>query len=251
MNELHSTYALLHDPLSFNYLKDGPPYLPGLVGGKVASRQATDRVWLRKAAEESVSDVAVAFQHAMVDYGNAPMAELAVLLACVKAEALIHQAHHWQTSGSSYYGDHILFERVYGEVANFQDGLGERAVGKGDSILVQPLLQINHMLVFSKLFYSDAPVKPAPEEMPLLSLRALLKSALLLQLAYVSLEERGLLSNGVDNLLQGIADRQEEMMYLLKQRTQTRQASQRPEVAAFQQAIEDHRAVTAFIEALP
>lgn len=235
--DLHSSYAILHDPLSFNYLKDGPPYLPGIVGGKVASLRGEARVLVQKTAQEMGGDIQQAFQHCMSEYGAPPMAELAVLLASLRAESQIHQAHHWQTQGPSYYGDHLLFERVYGEVHGLVDGLAERAVGMGDAILVQPLLQMSHQVVFSKLFYSDAPVRPSSEEMPLLSLRALLKSAVLLQLAYKSLEGRNLLSYGIDNLLQGIADKQESLIYLLKQRTKDGTPNANRVLASFQRAV--------------
>jgi len=225
LNDLHSTYALLHDPLSYNYLKDGPPYLPGIVGGKVAAHGGEVGGWVRQAALQVGTDVEVAFQHCVADFGGTPMAELAVLLASLRAEAMIHQAHHWQTRGQTYYGDHLLFERIYGEVNGLIDGLAERAVGKGDTILVQPLLQMSHMMTFTKLFYSDAPVQPTPQEMPLLSWRALMKSAVLMQLAYAALEDKGLLSHGIDNLLQGIADKQESLAYLLKQRSSMKEAS--------------------------
>ena len=253
MDPAHATEALWVDPLSYNYLKDGPPYLPGIVGGKVASdAKAEVRAWVRQASAEVGGDVAIAFQHCVAEYGGAPMSELAVLLACVRAEAMIHQAHHWQTRGSSYYGDHLLFERVYGEVNGAIDGLAERAVGSGHHVLVQPLMQMSHMVVFTKLFYSDAPVSPEPEEMPLLSLRALLKSMLLLQLAYESLQARGLLSNGTDNLLQDLADKQESLAYLLKQRTKTRNANMTPKtaLAAFTHELMIRRVASRFVEAM-
>ena len=212
---MNATDVIWYDPLNYDPLRDGPPYLPNQGSGKVAS----SRAWLKEAHAMMGQDVLVAFQHCTAEYGNAPMAELAVVLACFRAEAMIHQAHHWQTRGSSYYGDHLLFERVYGEVNGFIDRIAERAVGSGQEILVQPLMQISHMVAFSKLFYSDAPVQPTPEEMPLLSLRALLKSSLLLQVVYTSLEQKGLLSNGTDNLLQDVADKQESLSYLLKQRS--------------------------------
>jgi DNA-binding ferritin-like protein len=218
-NDSRSTYTLLHDPLAYDPLKDGPPYLPGLIGGKVAGMKGRARAWVRCSAVEMGADISQALQHCVADYGGAPMAELAVLLSCLRAETLIHQAHHWQTQGHSYYGDHLLFERVYGEVHGLIDGLAERAVGKGDAILVQPLLQMSHMVVFSKLFYADAPVRPTSQEMPLLSFRAVMKSSVLLQLVYSTLEGKGQLSNGLDNLLQGIADKQESLIYLLNQRT--------------------------------
>lgn len=222
MDPAHATQAIWHDPLSYSYLKDGPPYLPGLVGGKVASGSGA---WLRQAHLEMGGDVGIALEHCLAEYGGAPYAELSVVMAALRAEAMIHQTHHWQTRGQAYYADHQLFERIYGAVNGFIDGLAEKAVGLGGEVLVQPLLQVSQVTVFSKLFYGDAPVKPYPEELPLLSLRALLKSSILLQMAYGLLKEKGNLSLGTDNFLQGVADTQENLVYLLKQRTKTREAS--------------------------
>lgn len=229
MDAMHATEAIWHDPLSYDYFKDGPPYLPGIVGGKIANK-ADVRAWAKQA---NLEEVGLALRECTAEYGGAPMAELAVLLASLRAEAQIHQAHHWQTRGHTFYGDHLLFERIYGEINGLIDGLAERAIGKGDAILVQPLLQMSHMVKFAKLFYSDAPVKPAPEEMPVLSLRAILKSAVLLQMAYGALEAKNQLSHGLDNLLQGIADKQESLVYLLKQRTHIREATVAKVVARF------------------
>lgn len=247
MDTLRATHAIWHDPLSYDYLKDGPPYLPSMEGGKVASMQGM----LRQAHTEVGSDVGTAFQHCVAEYGGAPMAELAVLLACLRAEAQIHQAHHWQTRGPTYYGDHQLFMRVYEEVDGLADGLAERAVGLGAEILVQPLLQVSQMAVFSKLFYGDAPVQPTVEELPLLSLRALLKSSLLLQFVYSALESQKTLSLGLDNLLQGIADKQESLAYLLRQRTSTKVAgSDDAPLGAFKHGLLIRRVASRFVEEL-
>lgn len=251
MDPLHATEAIWHDPLSYDYLKDGPPYLPGLQGGRVASGSGSLREWVRTAADQA-TDVKQAFVQFMAEYADAPMAELAVLLASIRAEAMIHQAHHWQTRGQTYYADHLLFERVYNEVNGFVDGIAERAVGAGQEVFVQPLMQISHMVAFGKMFYSDAPVVPDAAAYPVLSLRALLKSAVMLRLCYDSLECRGLLTNGTDNLLQGIADKQEELMYLLKQRTKTREANMTPRTAldAFKHEILVRRVASRFMEAM-
>lgn len=240
---MNATDVIWYDPLNYDPLRDGPPYLPNQGSGKVAS----SRAWFKEAHAMMGQDVLVAFQHCTAEYGNAPMSELAVLLASVRAEAMIHQAHHWQTRGLQYYGDHLLFERIYGEVNGFIDRIAERAVGSGQEILVQPLMQISHMVKFSKLFYSDAPVQPTPEEMPLLSLRALLKSSLLLQMAYTSLEQKGILSNGTDNLLQDIADKQEGLVYLLQQ--WSKKASTMNSLKAFEHELLIRRVASRFVKA--
>jgi hypothetical protein len=92
---------------------------------------------------------------------------------------------------------------------------------------------MSQMSAFIKIFYSDAPVSPGPEEMVLLSLRTLSKSALVLVYAYKSLEAKGQLLLGTDNLLQGVADEQEGLVYLLKQRSMVRMASVPPNGAAW------------------
>ena len=37
----------------------------------------------------------------------------ALYVASLKAMALIHQQSHWTTRGQSFYGDHLLFEKLY------------------------------------------------------------------------------------------------------------------------------------------
>ena len=239
-----TTWAIWHDPLGYDALRDGPPYLPSEVRGKVASGANPTTFG---------ADVRDLFEACLAEYGDAPMAELSVLLSAVRAEAMIHQAHHWQSRGQTFYGDHLLFERVYNDVTGFVDSLAERAVGSGGDILVQPLMQASHQIAFTKLFYSDAPIRPEPEEMPVLSLRALLKSAYLLTLVYGSLESKNALSNGTDNLLQDIADRQEQLVYLLKQRTRTREAhvmTAKTALESFEQTLRVRRVAGRFMEAM-
>jgi len=225
MDPAHATRAIWLDPLSYDPMTDGPPYLPHQTGGKVAgTTKAEVRVMIKKAQEEIGPDLAALFDGCLQKYGEAPMGELAVLLACIRAEAMIHQAHHWQTRGANYYGDHQLFMRIYEAVDGFIDGLAERVVGSCGHMFVQPMVQIEQVEAFSKLFYATAPINPEASELPLLSLQAVLTSLAVLQKTYDALEVKGQLSNGTDNLLQGIADKQEELVYLLKQRTQMKTA---------------------------
>lgn len=186
---------------------------------KVASLKSATKAMVEHEAATVGMEIEQLFQHFVTDYGQAPAAELAVLLAALRAEAVIHQAHHWATQGSTYYGDHLLFDRVYSEVFGMIDGLAERAVGSGMTILVHPLLQVHHISGFTKSFYRDASTQPAPDAMPMLSLRAVLRFLVLLNLTYAAMERKGALSHGTDNLLQGIADDHEKLVYLLKQRT--------------------------------
>lgn len=224
--------AVLVDPLGYDPAKHGPPYLPSWQepsSKKTAGLKTAVKAMVDHEAATVGMEIEQLFQHFKADYGKAPAAELAVLLAALRAQGMIHQAHHWATQGPVFYGDHLLFDRAYSDVFGMVDGLAERAVGSGVPILVQPLLQVHHISGFCKSFYRDAPVEPAPEAMPLLSLRAILRFLVLLNLVYASMDKRGELSHGTDNLLQDMADNHEKLVYLFKQRasaSEVRTASQ-------------------------
>lgn len=217
-----SDVPVLIDPLNYNPVLHGPPYIPvnqDIRPMKTARYKTAVKALIDREAASVGQEIEQLFNHFLADYGGAPASELAVLLAALRAEAMVHQAHHWGTKGPQYYGDHLLYDRVYSDVFGMVDGLAERAVGSGLVVLVQPLLQVHHMSGFMKSFYRDAPVVPTPEDMALLSLRAVLRFLVLLNTAYAAMEAKGGLSHGTDNLLQGLADDHEKLVYLLKQRS--------------------------------
>lgn len=183
-------------------------------------------------------------------YGDAPMVELAALLAILRAEAWIHQAHHWQTRGCSYYGDHLLFERLYNDTNAFVDGLAEKTVGTGHHTLVNPVFQGQHMLSVLQALYAGAPPNPSAEEYAMLSLRTVYRFLAVERLVYEALKAKGQLSHGIDNMLQGIADKHEEFVYLLKQRTMNKNASVAPNASQWKAAHEspDPKAVGGVIK---
>jgi hypothetical protein len=155
---------------------------------------------------------------------NAPMAGLGTLLAFLRAEVWMHQAHHWQTRGCSSYGDHLLFDRLYSDANLFVDGLAEKAVGTGQHLLVHPGLQANGMLECLRVLYGNSPVNPSAEAYPGISLQVVERMIEFTNLVYSQLESKGELSHGIDNMLQGIVDKHEEFAYLLKQRCTSKTA---------------------------
>jgi hypothetical protein len=54
---------------------------------------------------------------------------LKIVLAILRAQYLSYQTSHWQTSGPAYYGNHLLFQRLYEGVQEEIDALGEKLVG--------------------------------------------------------------------------------------------------------------------------
>lgn len=56
------------------------------------------------------------------------MLSLKELLARLHALYAIHRSAHWTAWGESYYGDHLLFQRLYEVLDDEIDGLAERMV---------------------------------------------------------------------------------------------------------------------------
>src|ERR1700760_4998396 len=91
-----SMHALWVDPLKFDVTENGPPYLP----------EKSARV--RTAHSHTLGELLAPFE-------GKPGQELGLLVAVLRAASVVHQSHHWQTRGTSFYGDHLLFEKLYND----------------------------------------------------------------------------------------------------------------------------------------
>lgn len=142
---------------------------------------------------------------------------LAELLAMIRAAAHIHLTHHWQTHGSMYYADHKLFKRIYKETDGQVDGLAEKAIGLGHHSLVEPHSQMK-MMEACCADWCDAFEGETPDEMVVKSMMIVREVISKIEKEIESLEEGENLTSGLSNLLEDMADKQEEFVYLLKQR---------------------------------
>jgi DNA-binding ferritin-like protein len=152
------------------------------------------------------------------------MCELGALVSILRAASIVHQSHHWQTRGGNFYGDHLLFERIYNDSLGFIDQVAERAVGSGSRDLVCPHTQaeVIHALVH---YWCRTPGEPTSYDMVVVSFGIEHCVVDCLKAARASLEAKNQLSDGTDNLIQGVADKHEEFLYLLQQRQGGRVAS--------------------------
>lgn len=149
--------------------------------------------------------------------GQSDFLELGALVAVLRTAAIVHQSHHWQTSGPSYYGDHLLFERLYNDSQPFIDQVAERTIGSGGNPdLLCPKVQTALMDKIT----DQCPTVSTSSEMVGCSLEVERCVLNCVNDARETLENKGQLSNGTDNLLQGVADKHEEFIYLLQQRQQ-------------------------------
>lgn len=186
------------DPTSYDAKVHGPPYLPGGRGKLGSSERKQVREWVKQASAGKTSS----------GLG------LAGLLGCLRAAAWLHQTHHWQTAGTSFYADHLLFDRLYNDSLPLIDRLAERTVGNGIPVTAGEQSQI----LSSSL--AEVSVADGANAMVESSLVMELKLLSHLDSVYAALQSQSALSQGTDNLLQEIADKHEEFTYLLKQRSQ-------------------------------
>lgn len=181
-----------------------------------AQQKAQVQGWVKQA--QMKSEVEPYLRSMAESYHGGPLGWMSALLTCLRSASLIHQTHHWQTRGLAFYGDHQLFMRLYEDSQAFIDSVAEKTVGLGNPSLVDPVIQAKHLAYCVSKCYEDAKAEEGPNGMVQISLQ---KEYYILEAVKVVLHElgeAGILSDGTENLLQGIADKHEEFVYLLKQR---------------------------------
>ncbi len=135
----------------------------------------------------------------------------ALYIATLKAMALVHQHNHWTTKGDAFYGDHLLFERLYNSALKDLDTAAEKFVGLfGDQCLDYDLqTDLLHRVL---LKYKN--LEGSPAQMSLEVEKDFLK---LSKEVYNNFEDSGALTLGLDDMIMAIASSCEESVYLLKQ----------------------------------
>jgi DNA-binding ferritin-like protein len=135
----------------------------------------------------------------------------ALYIASLKALAQIHQHNHWTVQGTAFYGDHLLFERLYNDTLELLDLAAEKFVGLlGDEVLgfeMQADLLHKVLLKYNNL-------EGSPVQMSLEAVRDFIKFS---KDAYNCFEEEGKMTLGLDDMIMAIASKSEEFAYLLQQ----------------------------------
>lgn len=134
-----------------------------------------------------------------------------VYIASFKALALVHQHNHWTTKGLSFYGDHLLFEKLYDKALEDLDVAAEKFIGVFGEECLGYDMQID-FLSKGLAHYSD--LDGSPLEMSLAIEEDVNK---LCKDAYNCFKEEGKLTLGIDDMIMSLASNREESMYLLKQ----------------------------------
>jgi len=137
-------------------------------------------------------------------------AALANHLALTRAVYEIEQSFHWRTRGVNFLANHDLFSRVYSQTYSDIDGIAEKIIGvTGEQDAVDPVAQSE---VTAQMIKGMNPAMD-PAEFAASALMA--ESMVMTNLD--ALLSRPDLTQGLQNFLQGLADRHELSVYLLKQ----------------------------------
>jgi DNA-binding ferritin-like protein len=158
-------------------------------------------------------DIRTVLEDLCMDWAGLEWCELSVLLSATQALSQLHQSHHWQANGDTFYGDHLLFERLYSDTSAEIDKIAEKLVGLATPEMVNALaISTQSNLIMKQLFNSNE----------LESFKASLEAEKLyismIQAISLSLDSQNKLTYGLDNMLSDMSDKHEEHVYLLNQR---------------------------------
>lgn len=135
----------------------------------------------------------------------------ALYVATLKALALIHQHNHWTTKGDMFYGDHLLFERLYNDTLENLDLAAEKFIGVFSDECLNYDLQAD---LLHKVLLKYKNLEGSPAEMSLAAEKDFLKFS---REAYDCFEKEDRLTLGLDDMIMAIASKREEAAYLLQQ----------------------------------
>lgn len=136
---------------------------------------------------------------------------LQILLSSIHALEENYESAHWLSKGESSYGDHLLFERLYGNVQEEVDSLAERLIGLHGNEAYTPGPHMRRVSKFiSKWDRIDCLFRR--------SIYAEKTVLNLLESSYDKISHMDQMTLGLDDLIMSISSQHETHMYLLKQK---------------------------------
>jgi len=129
----------------------------------------------------------------------------------LEVEQMLFHAYHWRAKGQDYYGDHLLYQRLYTDRALEIDRIGEVLMAVAGANSIAPLVTITGMHDLA----SRVEAVPGTEAQRGVSL---VEETLRRINAANGLLGSSPYALSVNNVLAGFADKHLEALYLLKQR---------------------------------
>lgn len=133
-------------------------------------------------------------------------------VATLRGLYLFHQHCHWTTAGLGFYGDHLLFERLYKSAQENADLAAEKFIGLFGKSGIDYSLQAKYL---NKLLlkYSDIDHQK-PAKLALAFEKDFLAFS---DQTYQDFEKADVMTMGLDDMIMAIASKREEACYLLQQ----------------------------------
>jgi hypothetical protein len=135
-------------------------------------------------------------------------------VALVRSIYLVHQNHHWITKGENFYGNHLLFERIYKTAADDADLAAEKFIGLFGTDVLDLSMQAQMIGKIMGNFASGDPIGT--------SLRIEKKFLDFSEKFYRMVKDEGKMTLGLDDMIMAIASNREAAVYLLKQASGSR-----------------------------
>jgi DNA-binding ferritin-like protein len=135
----------------------------------------------------------------------------ALYIATLKGMAQIHQFNHWTTKGKDFYGNHLLFERLYDSTLKDLDTAAEKFIGVLGEECIDYDLSAD---LLNKILLKYKDLEGSPAEMSLAIERDFIQFS---KSAYDCFEAEGKLTLGLDDMIMAISSQREESVYLLQQ----------------------------------
>jgi DNA-binding ferritin-like protein len=134
-----------------------------------------------------------------------PVEIMSLYVAFLRALYQILQEAHWKSTGTEFYGNHLLFERLYSATQETVDDAAEKTIG------VFGELKDYHEIIaeLCTKFESDNLIESC--------LKAEQMFLAFSQNVYDDLKESGAMTLGLDDMIMSIASKHEVHVYLLKQ----------------------------------
>src|SRR5258708_21680133 len=130
-------------------------------------------------------------------------------ISLIRSVALVHQTNHWLCNGDNFYGNHLMFDRIYKSAAEDSDLAAEKLIGVLGPEVLDLDMQATVIGRMLKQFSSGEPTEASLDiEKEFLNCS---------KKFYNALEEEGLMTLGVADTISEIASHREEAVYLLKQ----------------------------------
>ena len=144
---------------------------------------------------------------------------ISAYIGFVRAYHLWMHAAHNVTKGPGFAGDHVeLYGKIYVEVQDSIDQVIEKGIGvyQNESVACPIKITSDALLILSEW---ESPVNQAAERIADLSLEYTTQLVKVGEGTSNLLDDMGVLTYGMDNMLAGLVDTHENYVYLLRQRT--------------------------------